>query len=85
MPPDDAEAKLEVAIASVADALAQLSPAAFDRLCKQEPAEIITRQQYFEVAGVPDAFPPELVIGHRVIELLAERHPHVLGGPDEAA
>jgi hypothetical protein len=83
-PADDAiPAALESALIGVADALAALPPGAFDRLCAREPAEIITRQQYFEASGgVPASFPPETLLGSAIIRRLAARHPLVMPDPD---
>ena len=74
---DDANARLEAALIAVADVLAELPPAEFDRLCRQETAEWITRQQFHDAFGVPDAMPPELLIGSRIVRLFVERHPEV--------
>jgi hypothetical protein len=83
--PDDPRAKLEDALIACADALAALPPRQFEAMCREEGFEIVVKQQYFAAMGTPTSFPPETVLGHRVIELLAERHPHVLGGPPEDA
>ena len=77
----DLPAKLE-ALAAAADALAQIaetSPATWEALCREEVAERITSDQYFDFAGgYGERFPPELILGHRIIELLTTRHPLIM-------
>jgi hypothetical protein len=68
-------AKLGRALANVADVLAELSPAEFDALARQEAADLPLVFAYFEATGWPTMFPPERWLGHRILELYAQRHP----------
>jgi hypothetical protein len=81
----DAAVKLEACLIAAADALAELPPREWQRLCRQEASQIITSMQYFEAMGIPDSFPPEHVLGNRIIRALANRHPHLLGDPPDSA
>jgi len=69
--------KLAAALNVVADELAALSAEQWNALCREEAAELIATHQYFEVAGFPDSFPPERVLGARILRAFAARHPHL--------
>jgi hypothetical protein len=85
MPGSDRLAQLDRALAQAADALAELSPGEWDRLCREEAADLVATHQYFETFGYPDAFPPERVLGHRILEIFAARYPALAQDPAGSA
>jgi hypothetical protein len=81
----DAHARLQAALIEAADALAQLPPREYAAMCREEIFEIVTTQQYFEMAGVPTSLPPALSLGNQIIRAMLERHRDQFPGPFEAA
>ena len=80
-PEDNPQARLDRALCEVADALAELPPGAFAKLCKREAAETVTTMQFFEARGVGDSLLPQITIGAAIVRALVERHPGILGEP----
>jgi hypothetical protein len=62
-------------VSAVADLLARLPAADFERLCREELGFIEAQREFFEFAGWPDSYPPQTALGHRVIETFAQRYP----------
>jgi hypothetical protein len=85
-PAMDLPPALEAALAAAADALAEVaeaSPPTWHAMCREEIALRVTTDQYWQFAGrYPETFPPELLVGARVLELLSQRHPLVLPDPE---
>ena len=69
--------KLATALAAAADALAELSAEQWEELCREEAADLIATHQYFNAVGFPDGFPPERILGARIVALFAARYPHL--------
>ena len=67
--------KLEAALTAAADALADLPAETWDALCREEAAELIAAHQYFAAVGFPQHFPPERILGARIIRAFAARYP----------
>jgi hypothetical protein len=71
---------LEVALSAVADALAALPAEEFDRLARQEAADLPLVYEYFASTGWPTMFPPERLLGARILEIFSQRYPHLADG-----
>jgi hypothetical protein len=75
-------AKLEPALAGVADALAKLSPAEWKALEHEEWGAVFAAHQAWDVAGLPgDRMIPQFILGYRIIELFIARHPSLVPPP----
>jgi hypothetical protein len=85
-PLEAALARLEPALAAVADALAQLSRAQWAALEREEWGVTFAAHQCWDVIGLPEQqrMIPEHILGHRIIEIFAARYPH-LARDDRAA
>ena len=59
--------RLEPALNVAADALAELTADQWEELCREEAAELIAMHQYFDAVGFSDSFPPERLLGARII------------------
>jgi hypothetical protein len=67
--------KRERALVATADALSELAPHEWDRLCHEEAAALVSAHQYFEAFGYPDSFPPALTLGSVIIRHYVARYP----------
>jgi hypothetical protein len=78
--------KLESVLAAVADAMAGMTASEWAALAREERELVDGRVQMWS-AGFGTAAPmlPALVLGNRVLELVAERHPNLTRDPPSAA
>jgi hypothetical protein len=68
--------RLDRALAKAADALATLSEEEFDQLARQEARDLAAALTFFGATGpIGDRFPPGYVLGSRLLEHFARRHP----------
>jgi hypothetical protein len=75
-----ANAMLEHALTIAADTLAQIArgqPHEWDKLCRQEPAEVTALLQFHSAVGVGDELVPQVLLGRKIIELMVDRHPDI--------
>jgi hypothetical protein len=71
---------LQAALEHAADCLAALPQDEFDALAREEASDLPVVYEYFESAGWPEMFPPERVLGHRILEIFAAKYPHLADG-----
>jgi hypothetical protein len=68
-------ARLEAALAAVADVLAELPKADWDALCAEEQMTMMGTFQYWEALGWPDVMLPAHTLGSHILNLFAARYP----------
>jgi hypothetical protein len=78
---DDPLADLDRALSAAADALVRLPPEQWAAMCREEADELIAMKQLFDVEGWPRSYPPERLLGYRIMEIIAERYPAFASDP----
>lgn len=76
---DDTLTDLVVALNAAADALVRLPPEEFAAMCREEALALQSMREHFDALGWPTpdegGYPPESVLGRRIVELAVARHP----------